>query len=423
MLDGITGTNGERGRLAARGKTILETAEQQGRELTQEEKRRFDEIMRQIDTIDGGGSGYTPLAKQIQAAGNGGETAGGWRDVRTGRVVQVIPRERRLADVVRSRLPEGIKGDDLDVGRWFRGVVTGNWHGAEGELRAMAGSGGATGGFLLPEPLAVRVIDLARNAAVVMAAGAQTVLMDSATLALAKVTKDPTAAWKGENAAATASDMNFGRVNLSAKTLVALLKMSVELVEDSANLSQIVSTSLGQALALELDRAALRGAGGIEPLGVRNWSGIQTIDKSGGLLSVYDDFSTAWQKVLEKNGPSAGLSVIYAPVTAGNVDRRKDGQGLPLQPPASWRSMKTFVSNQVPANLGGGSNESEAYVGAFNELLIGLRTEMKIEVSREAADSAGSAFGNLQVWIRAYLRVDVALEHDDHFVVLHGFTL
>jgi HK97 family phage major capsid protein len=52
--------------------------------------------------------------------------------------------------------------------------------------------------------------------------------------------------------------------------------------------------------------------------------------------------------------------------------------------------------------------------------MIGYRNSMTMEISREAADSTGSAFTNAQVWIRAYLRADVQLAHPQAFNVLTG---
>jgi hypothetical protein len=52
--------------------------------------------------------------------------------------------------------------------------------------------------------------------------------------------------------------------------------------------------------------------------------------------------------------------------------------------------------------------------------MIGMRTNLVLEISRQAADSTGSAFANLQVWIRAYRRANVQLAHPAAFVVLNG---
>ena len=77
---------------------------------------------------------------------------------------------------------------------------------------------------------------------------------------------------------------------------------------------------------------------------------------------------------------------------------------------------------QVPDNLTQGSSSlaSDAYVGQWNQLLIGMRQRLVIEASREASDATDSAFRQLQVHIRAYLRADVAVAQPSAFVVITG---
>jgi HK97 family phage major capsid protein len=71
---------------------------------------------------------------------------------------------------------------------------------------------------------------------------------------------------------------------------------------------------------------------------------------------------------------------------------------------------------------GSGSDESLAFVGDFSHLWIGMRTEVTIEASRSAADSSSSAFRNMEVWVRGYLRADVGVVRPTHFCVLSGIT-
>src|SRR4030095_13973080 len=78
-----------------------------------------------------------------------------------------------------------------------------------------------------------RAIARARTRTVVFRAGAQTVPMTSQTLALARLTSEGTPAWKSENATITAADMVFDRVTFTARTLVRLITLSVELFEDA----------------------------------------------------------------------------------------------------------------------------------------------------------------------------------------------
>jgi len=285
------------------------------------------------------------------------------------------------------------------------------------------GTGGA-GGFAVPAPLSARVIDKARLVARVMQAGALTIPMDSSTMKIARVAGDPTAAWKLENAAATASDMVLEQVELTARTLMGYVKSSVELIEDAQpGIDDVIENALAGALARELDRAALRGSGTPpEPRGIRNTTGvaIQSMGTNGLALANYDPFSTAVQTVRAANfEPNA---IIYSPRTAGNLDRLKDTTNQPLQPPPSVDGLLKLPTAQVPDNLTQGSSSlaSDAYVGQWDQLLIGMRQRLVIEASREASDATDSAFRQLQVHIRAYLRADVAVAQPSAFVVVTG---
>jgi HK97 family phage major capsid protein len=346
--------------------------------------------------------------------------------------IEVIKSGQKLSDHVSHDLPDGIKASDLNFGRTLKGMVTGSWDGAEAERmcvsKTMAGGSDSAGGYLLPSPLSTMLIDLARNQSVCFRAGAITIPMDSATLDIARLTSDPVGYWKPENSAGTATDIGTGRFTLRSKTLMAYVKSSVELIEDAPNAGAVIQNAISSALALELDRAGLRGNGaGSEPLGIRGWSSLGSsfgAQHTGSIGSpTYDDFSAAAEDILSANGPDASaLSVIYSPRTWGTIDRIKDGEAKTLIPPPSFSAMKRFVTNQIPENLGGGTNESEAYVGDFSQLAIGMRTRLILEVSRHAADSTNSAFKNLQVWIRGYLRADVVLLQPTFFVVLDGIT-
>ena len=59
-------------------------------------------------------------------------------------------------------------------------------------------------------------------------------------------------------------------------------------------------------------------------------------------------------------------------------------------------------------------------MGDFEQLYIGTRADLRLEITRIAGDSTGGAFRAMQVWLRAYLRTDVALARPEHFVVIDG---
>lgn len=343
--------------------------------------------------------------------------------------IKLLKPTARLSDVVDHQLPAGIKASDLDFGRWLKGVITGDWTGAELERKTMSTGSDTLGGYLMPSPLSTLFIDLARNQSVCLQAGATTIPMTTGTLDIARLTSDPTGYWKQENAAGTFSDITVGRTVLSAHTLIGLCKASVELIEDAKNSGSVIQNALTAALALELDRACVRGNGiAAEPLGLRNWSslglnyGAQLIDKVGLGLDAYDDFCNAVQLIAQANGPGAeALSTILAPRDAGTLDRLRDGEDRPYQPPPSWNAMKHLTTNSIPSTLYSG-NKSEAYVGDFSQLAVGMRTGINIEITRVGGDGDSGAFRNLQVWIRAYLRADLVLLRPSWFVVIDAIA-
>lgn len=398
---------------------ILSKAENEKRDLTLEERERYEALLESIQAHNEEIRRLEETEQRAKALASGG---GQYLPSSPDAVRALRPEERITDYLIRERrdiLPDGVMDQTLSLGKMLRGIVTGDWRGAEAERRAMGIGTDSLGGFLVPHPLSSRIIDLARAQARVIQAGALTVPMDSSTLRLAKVLTDPRGYWKPENAAITESDMTFGPLELKAKTLAALVRVSVELLEDAQNLGQVVETALSEALGLELDRAALLGSGvGEEPLGVYNIAGVTKIDMgdNGAALTDYVPFSKAAQAVQEANGTP--VTLLWAPRTAGETERLKDTTGQPLQPPQSFQALRKYPTTQIPTNLtkGTATNATFAVVGDFSNLLIGVRTNLLLEASREAND----AFKNLQVLIRAYLRADVAIARPNHFAIVDG---
>lgn len=418
---------------------ISEKAEKESRNLTDEEQGQYDALIETVTTLGQRAARMeqerkladeldASRAKPIKPPVGPEDPALTPADAPTYRGLDfetrcVLPSEPLLAGLGRqATLPDGLQASDLSLGRYVRGLITGNWADAQAEAavvldkRAMSVGTDTLGGFLVPDALGSRVIDLARAQSRVIQAGAQTLPMETKSVTIAKVATDPTPAWHGENATITATDGSIGAIRLEAKTLNALTFVSRELVEDSPNASQVIEDMLRNAMALELDRVALRGTGsGIEPQGLRNATGVDLIDKASVAVTL-DDFSQAAENIAAANGPDGGLSAIYAPKTAGKIDRFVDGNGRFLEGPASFRAMRKFVTTQVPVNLGGGADETELYVGSFRELIIGLRTQLRVQVLNEfAADK-------LQVGLLVYLRADVAVARAPFFSIIINAT-
>ncbi|MEX0661153.1 MAG: phage major capsid protein [Balneolaceae bacterium] len=306
---------------------------------------------------------------------------------------------------------------EMNWGNYLRGRIAGHTgnQSIQGPKNFMSTSSDTA---LVPTPLSASVIDLARNKSRIFQAGAQAFEMSSKTETIARITGDPTASWKEENASHSSSEVSTEPLTFTAKTLIASVKMSVELSEDAPNGAGVIENSISEQLALELDRAALMGSGeGAEPQGVVGYTGVQA-QPVNATLDSYDPFSQAYQKVLEKNGEPTGI--IHAPRTWGQLDRLKDSQNQPLVAPASYQELQKYATNQIPVNLGTGEDESLAILASWAQMMVGIRTNIRLEVTRVASDSENSAFEDLQVWVRAYLRADIQLAQPGQFVVLEG---
>lgn len=328
-----------------------------------------------------------------------------------GEKVQILAPEQKYSTTQSGY--ERKQFSNMSIGKLVKGMATGKWQGAEKEQEVVAANRDGSGGVLIPAPLSNELINMVRAQSVLMTAGARTVPMESSTLVFAKQVGDIQPHWKAEGEKINETDADFVPVKFEAKTLVGMSDITIELLEDALNIDEIVTQSIVNSLALELDRAGLLGAGTeVEPLGIYNRDGIQK-QKVGKSLDSYKDFSQAVTSILSANGTPNG--VIYSPRTYGELDALVDASGQPLNAPKSYDNLThKLTTTQVPNDLGDKKDGSFAIVGDFTKLWYGVRTGVTLEVTRVGGD----AFSNLKFKIRAYLRADVQTIHEPHFVIL-----
>lgn len=399
---------------------VLDEAQKAGRDtLLASEQRAYDTAIRERDAILG-------LQRHVEArteqAAYVPPTQAVVTSTETRELSPVLTREQRTADWLSQRggfLYAGERGvESMRFGRVVRALATGDKRGLSAlELRALAEGSDSTGGYTVPEVLAGRFIDRVRNSMAVMRAGAVTVPMTSDTLNIARLGQPDsispaiqTARWKSENADIDETDLTLERVRFTARTLPVLLKMSVELSEDSVNIDEAIERELSQQLALELDRVALFGSGTPpEPCGIVNQSGVDVAALNDTID--YDHLIDMAAAVAAKNHvPSARL--YNSTVAASLAKLRAVPTGEYLRQPAYLDSITPYVTNQIPM-AGTSPDDTTVFVGDFSALMIGMRTNFRMEVSRVAA----SAFERLQIAIRCYLRADIQLAHPEAFVV------
>lgn len=334
-----------------------------------------------------------------------------FKDAQTGQVIKTFRHDEPMA-------PTSVR-PDYGIGDLVKAVVTGNWRHLPTEIRAGSSGIGPAGGFLIPSELAGWFIDLARPRARVMQAGALTIPMTHGNLSIATVTADPQPGWKSENAWFSTSQGSYGQIVLTSKTLGVIVPLSLELVASAANLNELVTGQLTKRMGLMLDAAAIFGTGTVDaPKGILANTGVGNV-VVGAKPTSYAPFNSAIGLCLAANAELDGLSVLMNSDVSTLLNGLTDTLGQPLRPPATYQAIRERGAEYI-ANSMASSGSSFALVGDFSNVVIGMQQDMMLEISREgtyqnADASVGSAFGQGQILIRAYMMVDVAVQRPNFF--------
>jgi len=325
--------------------------------------------------------------------------------------------EERFADwSARAGGNSGSEFRGLTTGAMLRAVAFGAK--TEQERRALSEGTDSAGGFTVPTILSAQIIDRLRAQSVLIRAGARTVPLSSDQNVIAKLTADPTPAWRAESAAIAISDPTFGAVTLAPKSLAVLIKFSRELLADSVNLEAALLQAVTGAMALELDRAGLFGtAADSQPRGVVNVSGINAVALNAKLTAhaggAFGPLVAARTALLTANAGEP-TAFIMSPREDGAYTGLRAGDGQPVMAPPRIAAIPQLVTTSVATNLGAGTNESTIVAGNFAHLLIGMRETMRLSVLRERYAETG------ELALVAHMRADIAVEHPLAFCAVTG---
>lgn len=115
------------------------------------------------------------------------------------------------------------------------------------------------GGFTVPTPLSNALINLLESYGVARQS-CRRIVMSAETWSVPKVAGHTTVYYPAEAAAITASDMTFAQVQLVAKKIAALVKMSTEVVEDSIiSMMDTVVQDIAYSIAIAEDENLFNG--------------------------------------------------------------------------------------------------------------------------------------------------------------------
>ena len=300
--------------------------------------------------------------------------------------------ELREGETFSDRVIRTEESDNLDLGRYIRGVVTGDWKGAEAEKRAMSTS---TLGTIIPEVLSAQILDFALDNSIFLQSDVVKVLMPEGNLTVAKVKKAGSPEFikltneqentikkpyevdffKKELELGKEIDLEIKPVKLKAKTCYSYCYVSLETLHSSRNLSNILVSTFGKVLSNAIDKAFLYGQYNsteskyedFAPEGILNDPDIQSITTKS---PTWDDYIKSVSKIKKVNGLPTHYAISSDTEETLNLLKTTDGQYL--EKPKSLDFMGQIVSNQLNGNT--------SLVFDRKALLIGLQKTLTIRI-------------------------------------------
>ena len=442
----------EMGRQYDKAQAIIDVARAAKRDLTDDETA-------EIDRINGSGNpkdaGYKPgvidklkadlqRAENIEAreaelnatrrtvqpqTGDGGEPDPSSPEAQYARAARVkVPAQARF----HHASLKAFKGDNAEAQAYLTGQFllatigksehAHKWckeHGVDVRFRgALKESDNSLGGFLVPIEMERSIIAL-REERGVLRREAMVVPMASDTLHMPRRASGVTAYWTGELAEITASNPTLDQVELTAKKLGALVRMSSEVNEDTVvSLADFVTTEIAYAFADKEDLAGFLGDGtstyggikgiknaladGSEVTAVTGNTAFSTLDLTDfenmiGKLPLYALQNAKWY--ISRAGWAASMQRL-ADAAGGNTTQNIMGGTGPafLGFPVVWvQVMNSTLTAQT-------STEGLCYFGDLRQgVKLGSRRGMSI------ATSTDRYFETDEIGIKATQRLDIVV--------------
>jgi HK97 family phage major capsid protein len=317
------------------GKELLELADKEGRDLSAEEREKWDRINADLDS----------KAEEIASI----------------RERYAVERENDVISEARAaaapRMSENRQVETTsqpDVNAWIRGEAGSEFTlniasaayvknqvraGADArEVRDLLVGTTTAGGFTVPTTLETQLYDFLEVYSGMRRSGATVITTSSGeTIDWPKVTAHGTAAVLGEGTASAEADPAFGKVTLTPYKYSQLLQISEELLTDTVvDLTGFIAKDMGRAIARVTDTAYVLGSGTNAPKGALIPMGTgATVTAVATGQPQYNDLIDLQYSVNEEYRAN-GAVWMMKDATAGALRKVKDTTGRPLWEPSAF---------------------------------------------------------------------------------------
>lgn len=301
--------------------------------------------------------------------------------------VELNPKEEKEYSIARAILSQANKENCFerevseDIAKRLGRASLGIYVPTSVKTRAQDATVAATAKNLISqEP--VTFIDLLRNMAVVLQAGATYMPGCVGNIPFARQITGGSATWSGDNpGSATAnSDPTTETFTMSPKQLMAVRTYSKQLLVQTGGFAdRYVTDDLAAAHALEVDRAAMFGSGSAnQPTGIVNFSGIGAVaGGTNGLAPAWSHLVGLETAINVANALNGGLAYITNAKGRGFLKQTlrsaTAGSKFIWDDDDTINGYKAISTNQVPSNLVKGTSGtvcSAILFGNWRELLV-----------------------------------------------------
>ncbi|MBI5933263.1 MAG: phage major capsid protein [Chloroflexi bacterium] len=381
----------KRAGLKVEAQTLLDVASKEARDLTVEERAKFDELSAKIDGLaedvrraekmaEYSAEPKNPIAAEIGMTKREVEQYSIVRAIRAAASAKDDPRAWEKAGLEREASDAVAKRFGREPRSFFipHDVMVGS-----PERRDMTVGTPTAGGYLVQTTYPLSMIELLRNKMILAQAGITMLTGLVGDVAVPKHTAAGTGYWVAENGAPSESAQTIGQVTLTPHTFGAYSDISHKLlIQSSLDVEGFVRDDLARVIALGIDYAGLHGddsADVNQPDGVASTSGIgSVVGGTNGAAPDWADVVNLEKEVAIDNAEVDKMAYITNAAVRGKLKQtmRTATYGeIPI-----WgdnnilNGHPALVSNQVSSTLTKGSSNvaSAIFYGNWAELVMGM---------------------------------------------------
>lgn len=383
----------ERGLIEQQMRSIIELAEKETRNITDDEATKFDDLEQQKKDLDTQISRAEKIEKfKRDSLPNSGTTVNGGEK----RELDKISKRYSIAELVQNQINNrGFAGvykemDDEATKEARTAGVKLAGYGLPSKLVEFVGSQRAEKRALevaVPENGGNMVETTKRDFIPILRPRLKTIQMGAQVLTglqgnIDIQTQDAaaSAAWAGEKTTAQESQMEIGKFTMSPKRLAAWTEQTRQFfLQSYIAIEPLVRGDLEAAIQIALDAAMLNGSGtDNQPTGLLNWTGIGSVAAGpNGAVPTRDMLIDLESAIATQNADAGMLKFLTTPGIRGKLRKTKTDTGSGIfvwgEQSNTLLGYEGHVSTQVPSDLAKGStSEGNAIIfGDWSKLRAG----------------------------------------------------